>query len=106
MTGMHAGTGPGAAATFSGGRGIVLESLLLAAVALFFLNFNPFGALSVGHRYSQDLVYAWFGQLDWLFPRVPAGAPREAAARPRVERSCPRLVCASRLSGLSATARR
>ena len=75
---------PAALATFRGGRGIVLESLLLAAVALFFLNFNPLGGLSVGHRYSQDLVYAWFGNTDWLYPRIPASAARAATTRPRV----------------------
>jgi hypothetical protein len=70
--------------TFRGGKGIVLESLLLASVALFFLNFNPLGALKVGHRYSQDLVYAWFGHVSWLYPRIPADAARAAQARPRV----------------------
>jgi hypothetical protein len=70
--------------SFRGGTGIVLESLLLAAVALFFLNFNPLGGLSVGHRYSQDLVYAWFGQSDWLYPRIASDPPPATAARPRV----------------------
>ena len=75
---------PAPAGTFSGLRGIVLESLLLAAVALFFLNFNPLGALSVGHRYSQDLVYAWFGETNWLYPRLAPVAKAEPGARPRV----------------------
>ena len=66
------------------GRGIVLESLLLAAVALFFLNFNPLGAMSVGHRFSQDLVYAWFGSANWLYPRLPTETKPAATARPRV----------------------
>ncbi len=70
--------------TFRGARGIVLESLLLASVALFFLNFTPLGALSVGHRYSQDLVYAWFGHASWLYPRIPPTVSRATPARPRV----------------------
>jgi hypothetical protein len=71
-------------ATFRGGKGIVLESLLLASVALFFLNFNPLGALSTGHRYSQDLVYAWFGHTGWLYPRIQPEDRNVARARPRV----------------------
>ena len=67
-----------------GGRGIVLESLLLAAVALFFLNLSPLGAMSVGHRFSQDLVYAWFGGAHWLYPRLPAETKPRGANRPRV----------------------
>ena len=77
-------TDPAAPITFRGGKGIVLESLLLAAVALFFLNFNPLGALSVGHRYSQDLVYAWFGHMSWLYPRIATEFPRTGATRPPV----------------------
>ena len=68
----------------AGGRGIVLESLLLAAVALFFLNFNPLGAIGVGHRFSQDLVYAWFGNADWLYPRLPPETRPAPTSRPRV----------------------
>jgi hypothetical protein len=61
-----------------------LHSLLLAAVALFFLNLNVFGTASVSKRFSQDLVYAWFGNESWLYPRpAPATAPHGAAA-PRV----------------------
>jgi hypothetical protein len=51
-----------------------LQSLLLASVALFFLNFNLLGTASPGKRFSQDLVYAWFGNEPWLYPRVPAAA--------------------------------
>jgi CHASE2 domain len=84
MTSPTTQTEPPTPATFRGGTGIVLESLLLAAVALFFLNFNPLGGLSAGHRYSQDLVYAWFGDTDWLYPRIPASPAPGAATRPRV----------------------
>ena len=66
------------------GQGLLLESLLLAAVALFFLNFNPLGAMSVGHRYSQDLVYAWFGESNWLYPRLDPDTKTATAAHPRV----------------------
>ena len=55
-----------------------LHSLLLAAVALFFLNLNVLGTASVSRRFSQDLVYAWFGNEAWLYPRArltPRGAP-------------------------------
>ena len=64
--------------------GAVLQSLLLAAVALFFLNLNVMGTASPSKRFSQDLVYAWFGNESWLFP---AAAPPAAVARglqPRV----------------------
>jgi len=57
-----------------------LHSLLLAAVALFFLNFNLVGTASPSKRYSQDLVYAWFGDEAWLYPRPRAPAPGRAAA--------------------------
>ncbi len=40
--------------------------------------------MSVGHRFSQDLVYAWFGGAHWLYPRLPAESKPRAAARPRV----------------------
>jgi CHASE2 domain-containing sensor protein len=50
-----------------------LHSLLLASVALFFLNFNLFGTASASKRFSQDLVYAWFGNEAWLYPRAQAG---------------------------------
>lgn len=62
--------------------GALLQSLLLAAVALFFLNFNVLGTASPSKRFSQDLVYAWFGDEAWLYPR-PAGAaaPGTASAR-------------------------
>ncbi len=58
-----------------------LQSLLLASVALFFLNFNLLGTASPSRRFSQDLVYAWFGDEAWLYPRV---ASAERSARPRV----------------------
>lgn len=64
--------------------GAVLQSLLLAAVALFFLNLNVMGTASPSKRFSQDLVYAWFGNEAWLYPGPP---PPEAAAsglKPRV----------------------
>jgi CHASE2 domain len=47
-----------------------LQSLLLASVALFFLNFNVLGTASPSKRFSQDLVYAWFGNEPWLYPRI------------------------------------
>ena len=59
-----------------------LQSLLLASVALFFLNFNLLGTASPSRRFSQDLVYAWFGNEAWLYPRLAAGGQR--GARPRV----------------------
>jgi hypothetical protein len=62
----------------------VLHSLLLASVALFFLNFNLFGTASASKRFSQDLVYAWFGTEAWLYPRVPAGDAHHPPAPPRV----------------------
>jgi hypothetical protein len=52
----------------------MLHSLLLAAVALFFLNFNLLGTASPSRRFSQDLVYAWFGDESWLYPRTRAHA--------------------------------
>ena len=61
-----------------------LYSLLLAAVALFFLNLNVFGTASVSKRFSQDLVYAWFGNESWLYPRPAAVAAPPGAAAPRV----------------------
>jgi CHASE2 domain-containing sensor protein len=61
-----------------------LHGLLLASVALFFLNLNVLGTASVTKRFSQDLVYAWFGNQQWLYPRGPASGARGASARPRV----------------------
>jgi len=60
-----------------------LHSLLLASVALFFLNFNLLGTASPSKRFSQDLVYAWFGNEAWLYPRSAAGAAH-GGAPPRV----------------------
>jgi CHASE2 domain-containing sensor protein len=60
-----------------------LHSLLLAAVALFFLNFNLVGTASPSKRFSQDLVYAWFGDEAWLYPR-PIERARGAPAQPHV----------------------
>jgi CHASE2 domain len=60
-----------------------LHSLLLASVALFFLNLNIFGTATPGKRYSQDLVYAWFGDEAWLYPRPESRAPH-TAGEPRV----------------------
>ena len=59
--------------------GALLRSLLLAAVALFFLNFNILGTASPSKRFSQDLVYAWFGNEAWLYPRPTQPAPPGAA---------------------------
>ena len=60
-----------------------LHSLLLASIALFFLNFNLMGTASVSKRFSQDLVYAWFGDHAWLYPRA-AGSASAARAQPQV----------------------
>jgi hypothetical protein len=60
-----------------------LDSLLLAALALFFLNLNLFGTATPSKRYSQDLVYAWFGDERWLYPRPDSSAP-PAPGQPRV----------------------
>jgi CHASE2 domain-containing sensor protein len=61
-----------------------LHSLLLAAVALFFLNFNLLGTASPSKRFSQDLVYAWFGNEAWLYPRGNAAAAAGHRSVPRV----------------------
>ena len=61
-----------------------LHSLLLAAVALFFLNFNLVGTASPSRRFSQDLVYAWFGDQAWLYPREDTGQTQHAPRQPRV----------------------
>jgi len=63
--------------------GAVLQSLLLAAVALFFLNLNVMGTASPSRRFSQDLVYAWFGDEAWLYPRpaVPEAGARALPGR-------------------------
>ena len=61
-----------------------LHSLLLAAVALFFLNFNLLGTASPSKRFSQDLVYAWFGNEAWLYPRSGTASAHHGAAPPRV----------------------
>jgi CHASE2 domain-containing sensor protein len=64
----------------SGGRGPFIESLLLATVALVVLNFHPFGSAHLRRHFSQDLVYAWFGDAAWLHPRQPAAAAGAPAA--------------------------
>jgi len=61
-----------------------LHSLLLAAVALFFLNFNLVGTASPSRRFSQDLVYAWFGDQAWLYPREDTAVAGHAPRQPRV----------------------
>lgn len=66
----------------AGVPGAALRSLLLAAVALFFLSFNILGTASPSKRFSQDLVYAWFGDEAWLYPK-PA-AHLSASAQPQV----------------------
>jgi hypothetical protein len=53
----------------------LLQSLLLAAVALFFLNFNILGTASPSTRFSQDLVYAWFGNEASIRARRPRPPP-------------------------------
>src|ERR1700689_526740 len=61
-----------------------LHSLLLGAVALFFLNFNLVGTASPSRRFSQDLVYAWFGDQAWLYPREDTGRTLRTPTQPRV----------------------
>ena len=61
-----------------------LHSLLLAAVALFFLNFNLAGTATPSKRFSQDLVYAWFGDESWLYPRASGPGPQGAPGAPKV----------------------
>jgi hypothetical protein len=56
-----------------------IESLLLATVALAVLNFHPFGSAHLRRHFSQDLIYAWFGDAEWLHPRLPDPAPGAAA---------------------------
>src|SRR5580698_1906737 len=55
-------------------RGLFIESLLLAALALLVLNLHPFGSAHLRRHFSQDLVYAWFGASHWLYPRPPVSA--------------------------------
>ena len=62
----------------------ILQSLLLASVALFFLNFNVLGTASPSKRFSQDLVYAWFGNEAWLYPRAAVSGLGHPGARGRV----------------------
>jgi len=61
------------------GRGLFIESLLLATVALVVLNFHPFGSAHLRRHFSQDLIYAWFGDAEWLHPRVRQSATPGAA---------------------------
>jgi CHASE2 domain len=61
-----------------------LHSLLLAAVALFFLNFNLMGTAIPSKHYSQDLVYAWFGDQSWLYPPPPPASVPSTPMRPHV----------------------
>jgi CHASE2 domain-containing protein len=61
-----------------------LHSMLLAAVALFFLNFNLVGTASPSRRFSQDLVYAWFGDQAWLYPREDSGQTQPPPRQPHV----------------------
>jgi CHASE2 domain-containing sensor protein len=56
-----------------------IESLLLATVALVVLNFHPFGSAHLRRHFSQDLIYAWFGDAEWLHPRLPDAAAGGAA---------------------------
>jgi hypothetical protein len=62
------------------GRGVFIESLLLAAAALLVLNFHPFGSAHLRRHFSQDLVYAWFGNTHWLYPRPPPAIGKAADA--------------------------
>ncbi len=64
--------------------GAALQSLLLAAVALFFLNLNVMGTASPSRRFSQDLVYAWFGNEAWLFPGAASPGAGSRGLQPRV----------------------
>ncbi len=64
-------------------RGLFIESLLLAAFALLVLNLHPFGSAHLRRHFSQDLVYAWFGDAHWLYPRTPASAAPGKALPPR-----------------------
>lgn len=64
--------------------GGALHSLLLASVALFFLNFNVAGTATPSKRFSQDLVYAWFGDESWLYPRATSAAQQAAHGQPQV----------------------
>src|ERR1700758_3862982 len=61
-----------------------LHSLLLASVALFFLNFNLAGTATPSRRFSQDLVYAWFGDENWLYPRARFAGSHGARGQPQV----------------------
>ncbi len=71
VSGDSAGQAP---ARRHGGRGPFIESLLLATVALAVLNFHPFGSAHLRRHFSQDLIYAWFGDAEWLHPRLPGSA--------------------------------
>jgi hypothetical protein len=64
--------------------GGALHSLLLASVALFFLNFNVAGTATPSKRFSQDLVYAWFGDQSWLYPRATSAAGHGTHGEPQV----------------------
>jgi hypothetical protein len=70
-------------------RGLFIESLLLAALALVVLNLHPFGSAHLRRHFSQDLVYAWFGGSHWLYPRPPVAA---ATGRPKPPRAVVMLV--------------
>jgi CHASE2 domain-containing sensor protein len=70
-------------------RGLFIESLLLAALALLILNLHPFGSAHLRRHFSQDLVYAWFGDSHWLNPRPAA---RTAPGEPRPARPVVLLV--------------
>jgi hypothetical protein len=64
-------------------RGLFMESLLLAALALLVLNLHPFGSAHLRRHFSQDLVYAWFGGSHWLYPRATAPAAPGTQVTPR-----------------------
>jgi CHASE2 domain-containing sensor protein len=64
-------------------RGLFIESLLLAALALLVLNLHPFGSAHLRRHFSQDLVYAWFGGSHWLYPRSAAAAAPGSLRIPR-----------------------
>lgn len=59
----------------SASRSALLQSLLLAATALFLLNFDPFESPGISKRLSQDLVYANLGDQSWLYPRERSHPP-------------------------------
>jgi hypothetical protein len=82
-----AGSGKDATGPLKARRRILreaLHSVLLASVALFFLNFNLAGTATPSKRYSQDLLYGWFGDENWLYPRARLAGPHAEHSQPQV----------------------